>query len=282
MWSRSALKEKAKERRKVNYWKMVLVALILTVVTGSNLTFNLGGTNSASSGADSSLEESYSYAVPYGDNDVTFGSTFQIPGGASSVMRGLAFAPFLFAGVFLVFLLVLAIAIPLSAFVLNPVAVGCNRFFYRNIRQKAEVKEIGFSFDNHYMNCVKIMFFRDLYTFLWSLLFVIPGIVKAYEYRMIPYILGEHPEMDKEQAFAMSREMMDGNKLDAFLLDLSFIGWHLLSALTGGILGIFYVDQYVSQTNAMLYDAIKYEKYPEEMRQWTQPGEDNMNPGMDV
>lgn len=64
------------------------------------------------------------------------------------------------------------------------------------------------------MNSVKILFFRDLYTILWSLLFIIPGIVKGYEYRMIPYILAEHPDMEMKQAFALSREMMDGQQVE--------------------------------------------------------------------
>ena len=106
------------------------------------------------------------------------------------------------------------------------------------------------------------MFFRDLYTFLWSLLFVIPGIVKGYEYRMIPYLLAEYPDMPMEDAFTISRNMMYGNKWKAFVLDLSFILWVLLSGITLGLAGIFYVDPYMAQTNAALYDAIKIEKQP--------------------
>ena len=101
------------------------------------------------------------------------------------------------------------------------------------------------------------MFFRDLYTFLWSLLFIIPGIVKSYEYRMIPYILGENPDMNMEQAFAMSKQMMDGNKWNAFVLDLSFILWDLLGACTVGILNILYIEPYKRLTDAGLYQTLK-------------------------
>ena len=76
--------------------------------------------------------------------------------------------------------IILVILIPICFFLLNPLLVGGKRFFYQNIREDAQVKEICFSFDNHYMNSVKILFFRDLYTILWSLLFIIPGIVKGY------------------------------------------------------------------------------------------------------
>lgn len=74
---------------------------------------------------------------------------------------------------------------------------------------------------------------------------------------MVPYILGENPDITKEQAFALSGEMMLGNKGKAFLLDLSFLGWYILSGLTLGLLGIFYVNPYVNQTDAALYQKLK-------------------------
>ena len=70
-----------------------------------------------------------------------------------------------------------------------------------------------------------------LYTFLWSLLFVIPGIIKSFSYAMTPYILYEHPEYNPNYAITVSREMMDGNKFRLFCLNLSFIGWSLLAVL---------------------------------------------------
>ena len=84
-----------------------------------------------------------------------------------------------------------------------------------------------------------------------------PGIIKAYEYRMIPYILAENPDIDTKEAFARSKEMMTGNKWDAFVLDLSFLGWILLSVCTCGILAIFWVNPYMYMTDAELYVALK-------------------------
>ena len=104
---------------------------------------------------------------------------------------------------------------------------------------------------------VNILFFRDLYTVLWSLLFIIPGIVKSYEYRMIPYLLAEHPDMPMDVAFSESRRMMHGNKWHAFVLDLSFILWFAVTAVTCGIAGVFYVMPYINATNAELYVALK-------------------------
>ena len=117
---------------------------------------------------------------------------------------------------------------------------------------------IKFAFDHNYKNIVKVMFFRDLYTVLWTLLFIIPGIVKSYEYQMIPYLLAENPQMTKEQAFAESKRMMTGQKWRAFVLDLSFLGWKILSLFTLGILDIFYVQPYMDSAHAALYDALRY------------------------
>ena len=97
------------------------------------------------------------------------------------------------------------------------------------------------------------MFCKNLFTALWSLLFIIPGIIKSYEYRMVPYLLAENPDMDMHEAFERSKNMMMGNKFDTFVLDISFIGWRFLSALTANILDIFYVNPYVFLTDAELY-----------------------------
>ena len=80
-------------------------------------------------------------------------------------------------------------------------------------------------------NTIFTMFMKGLFQFLWSLLLVIPGIIKAYEYRMIPYILSENPEISRQRAFEISKRMMMGNKWNTFVLDLSFLGWEILSAL---------------------------------------------------
>lgn len=101
------------------------------------------------------------------------------------------------------------------------------------------------------------MFLMNLYTALWSVLFIIPGIVKSYEYRMIPYLLAEKPEMDKTEAFKTSKSMMDGNKWNAFVLDLSFILWDILGIITLGLVEVFWVGPYKLLTGAALYDALK-------------------------
>ena len=95
-----------------------------------------------------------------------------------------------------------------------------------------------------------------LYTFLWSLLFVIPGIIKSYSYAMTPYILIDRPELSATDAVKESEKMMNGHKMDLFILDLSFIGWILLSMLTCGIL-LLYVEPYMQAARAAFYLELK-------------------------
>ncbi|MCC6095560.1 MAG: DUF975 family protein [Eubacterium sp.] len=243
MWTRAGLKNRAREVFTANYWKALLAALLLGIVA---------------SGGDSSgfLSGIFTGGMNYGT--ISAGDdAFQFSG-----MAGFGLG-FLAAGIIITIVIIgLAIFLVMDIFLFKPLEVGIRKFYYTNLHQKAELKELAAGFDHSYMNVVKIMFFRGLYTFLWSLLFVIPGIVKSYEYRMIPYLLAEHPEMSMEEAFAISRNMMDGNKWKAFVLDWSFILWEFLSAVTLGIVGIFYVNPYVAQTSAALYDALKIEKNP--------------------
>lgn len=104
---------------------------------------------------------------------------------------------------------------------------------------------------------VATIFCRDLYTVLWTLCLIIPGIVKSYEYKMIPYILAENPRISRKRAFEISKNMMDGEKWNAFVLDLSFIGWNLLSTITFGIVGVLYVNPYVNTTWAEFYKVMR-------------------------
>ena len=239
-WNRKELKEKAKVRLKANYWKAVLVGLIALLIGGA-----------ASSSFKFSFGDSSSVKTAGAAGSTIVESVRQIPA-AGIIVIGLLTVIFI--------LLVTAVVLLLNAFFLNPLEIGCDRFFHRNLEEKAEIKEVCYAFDRGYKNSVKVMFFRDLYTFLWSLLLIIPGIVKAYEYRMIPYILSENPNMEKSEAFAMSKQMMNGNKWRAFVLDLSFILWEILGACTLGILNIFYVEPYRYLTAAGLYQALKEEQ----------------------
>lgn len=98
----------------------------------------------------------------------------------------------------------------------------------------------------------KVVFLQELFTFLWSLLLIIPGIIKSYAYSQAMYILADNPDIGAREALRRSEEMMMGYKLDLFLLDLSFIGWHLLALVTLG-LSYIYVTPYISTAKAGFY-----------------------------
>ena len=97
-----------------------------------------------------------------------------------------------------------------------------------------------------------VMFCRFLYQFLWSLT-IVGGIIKWFEYRMIPYILAENPAIGKKDAFFLSRQLMRNNKRRLFFLYLSFFGWKCLSLLTLGIFDILFVNPYLISTETELY-----------------------------
>lgn len=97
-----------------------------------------------------------------------------------------------------------------------------------------------------------------IFTFLWTLLFIIPGIIKVFAYSMSYYVLRDNPDMTATEAITESRQLMDGNKFRLFCLQLSFIGWAFLGAIT--IIGIFWVQAYIMAANAEFYNQILSEK----------------------
>ncbi len=261
MWSRANLKEKAKMAFKNNYWKCVLVAFVLMIA--------VGGSSGGSSSANRNNGNPFGGQPSTNLNQAMEGATGSVDSLVNSIAsdvqampaEGIAVA--VVAGLVAV-LVIMAIAFALQAFLLNPLQLGCRKFFAKNLNEQASLKEIGAGFEYGYLNIVKTMFLVDLYTFLWSLLFIIPGIIKRYEYRMVVYLLAQNPEMSTKEAFAKSKELMDGQKWNAFVLDLSFIGWELLGILTCGILLIFYVDPYVYQTEAALFEQLNGGVYMED------------------
>lgn len=167
----------------------------------------------------------------------------------------------LLAGIATVVILIVLVA---KVFVGNLLKMGGYRFFILNQTAQPGIGTLldGFR-SGHYVNIVLTMFLRDLFTTLWSLLLVVPGIVKHYEYLMVPYIIAENPAMDYKEAFQISKQMMDGEKMEAFIMDLSFLGWYLLSAVICGLLAIFYVNPYVQASFAEMYTFNKQKAYQE-------------------
>ena len=281
-WKRKEIKDKAKKSFRANFWKCVATALILVIVGGGTAGAFGGGGGSAFGHRD---EESAGHSINLVNEDWNFSFDADMNDDEGNISIGIgpsgeqdesaeeiteaqeesqvidipAEAMVAFVVVMAVAaLFIFAIALVIDAFIANPLELGCKRFFRRNLDEPATMSNIAFAFDSNYKNICKTMFLRDIYTVLWSLLFIIPGIIKAYEYKMIPYLLSENPDMPMEEVFAESRRLMTGNKWKAFVLDLSFILWDIASALTCGIAGIFWVAPYKASTQAALYEAVKY------------------------
>ena len=258
MIDRAYLKEKGKSAFQRNYWPCVGVALILTWCVGS-------GSASYSSYNRSFNTNDYShtsYNYDYDDDDFDFDELndddfdFDDYDDSSAAEEALAesmvkaMTPMLAA----IVLIATLIGAVLSIFVKNPLSIGCRRYFCINSFEKPQFNEVGYAFKKgKYGNVVKVLFMKDLFVFLWSLLLVIPGIIKSYEYYLVPYILSEDPDIGYKEALEQSKRMMDGYKMDVFILELSFIGWALLSVLTCGILSIFFVTPYTYSTYAEFF-----------------------------
>ena len=145
------------------------------------------------------------------------------------------------------------ICLLIKIFLANPLELGGASFFVENTEAgPAPLSTIKRGFQNYGHNFV-VLFLRDLYLTLWLLLFIVPGIIKMYSYRMVPYILAEHPELSANEVITRSREMMNGNKMQAFKMDLSFLGWILLGILTLGLGLVFWTSPYMESTQAALY-----------------------------
>ena len=227
MWTRKILKLNAKAAFKKNYPETVVVSLIFILLS---LFFDTSNPNI-----------NRATAIFTGDLSDKLHSF-------SSIFLGL-------------FIIMVVIGIALKVLIYNPFEVGFQRFFIDNHNDDPKVGTILYAFKTNYINIVKTMFLKDIYVFLWTMLFVIPGIIKSYSYRLVPFILAENPDMNADDAIRLSMEMMNGEKLNAFILNLSFIPWLVLSAFTFYIIGIFYVFPYINATNAELYLAIKNGDY---------------------
>ena len=134
----------------------------------------------------------------------------------------------------------------------GPVMLGYIRFkLHRLDGEEAKFSDLFSCFDR-FLEGLWMRIRTLLQIILWTLLFIIPGIVAAYRYAMVPYLMAEHPDMSVSQAFERSKAMMNGHKGELFLLHLSFIGWWLVSALTLG-LGALVVTPYMSFSETAFY-----------------------------
>lgn len=146
----------------------------------------------------------------------------------------------------------------LSLLFLSPLQVGYYNTFKR-LHREGDTGLVGNLFSQGFGNWGHIVpgqLLMGIFIFLWSLLLIVPGIIKAYSYAMTPYILVDRPELSVRDAIRLSGRMMSGRKLDLFCLHLSFIGWMLLCILTLGI-GILFLSPYMMTAQAAFYQDVR-------------------------
>lgn len=237
MMTNAELKSRARESLKYYYWWAVLACF-------------LGGLLGGGSGS----------SIPVGNSLGTQGFTLnQLANISDGGLRGLVLLMIVIVIIMVIFLITFVIGLLWGTFVGNPVRVGCCTFFMESKRQQknAGVGKLFWGFEGgRYKNIVAVMFMRWLYITLWSFLLLIPGIIKEYQYYLVPYILNDSPEIHYKDALQLSKDMMNGNKWRLFVLDLSFIGWIILATLCCGI-GSVFLTPYIEATHLEFYEDVR-------------------------
>lgn len=224
-WNRAALKKKAREGIRGYYWAAVIVSFILGIL----------GISAAATGFGETERDEFLGALGIGQN-----AALPENSQADAFLSGWDTETIIILGLALlsVFAVMAVVGFVVRVLALNAIAVSSCRFYLEGQRgQKPGIDMLLWGFKSGgYGNIVKTMFIRDIKETLWFLLLIVPGIVKTYEYRMIPYILAENPRMRSKEVFAASRQMMKGNKWKAFVFDLSFLGWLIVAFIAGCVL----------------------------------------------
>lgn len=149
----------------------------------------------------------------------------------------------------------------LSIFIGGPIGYGVILTYLAFVRgEKNDMLSRMFCGFNDYGRALGLSFMVKLYTFLWTLLFIIPGIVKKYSYAMTFYISEDHKDYTIDQCIEASRAMMDGYKWKLFLLHLSFIGWALLAVIFTFGIGFLWLKPYIRTSEAVFYEELKNNK----------------------
>ena len=221
MWTCSLLKENAKQALSGRYWKGFWVCLVVGLLSGG-------------SGPNLTISYSADDVVSFWENLPAYTLPFLIVAS----------------------LIGLALAVLWSVFIASPIVVGRCRYFMESRQSPSPFSTVFSVFQTPYLNVVKVSFLTGLKIFAGMFLLLIPGIYWSYCYALVPYLLAENPYLTTTRAMELSKEMMYGEKLHYFVLELSFIGWNLLCILTFGI-GFFFLAPYQSATFAEFYAAMR-------------------------
>lgn len=237
----SDFREQARDALSGKWGSAVLTTLIASIL-GADVTMTVGSNAS-------SVAQSVSNTMKGGDADVSYKNLLSsIPVTTLTYIFGALMA---IAG--------LALIVGIVQYVIGSfVSLGLIQYNLDLIDgREAELGQI-FSKAPMFGKAFWLRLRMQIFTFLWTLLFIIPGIIKAYSYSMAGFIMTENPEMTAKEAMEVSERMMQGNKWRLFCLNISFIGWNLLGMLSLGI-GMLWVNPYQNAAVAAFYDEISRE-----------------------
>ena len=220
--SYDTLKENAKSSLAKAYWLSVGASAVVTVL----------------SGIGSGLSSGFSRAV----NGATQDSDMSV-------------------GVFILLmflsLICMTVSLAVTLCLTNILTVGHTNYYLKLRKGTVDFMAIFAGFQNgNYSKIFKVMLRKTIYLTLWYLLFIIPGIIMGLAYFMVEYIAAEHPDIDSQRAIEISKQTMDGEKANLFVLQLSFIGWILLTICTCGI-GMYFLTPYMQATYTEFYEYMK-------------------------
>lgn len=255
MLDRGLLKSRAKEFLRNYFWQAFAVCLIVSILSsGFTVTYKFDKDGYEDkpfymSNSSIDLPQKHYYTIGPGDTDAQY---LLLSSTVSSNVIRIALTPF-------IFMIVAAIALGRMLyliFVAHVLLVGRARYFLEGFKGPSNIGTLFSPYTRgEWVITAKKMLIMKIYLLFWYLLFFIPGVVMSYAYRMVPYILSEDPTLPIEEAINKSKSMTNGIKMDMFVLDLSFIGWYLLTVFTCGI-GVPFVHTYYQTTLAKLYESL--------------------------
>lgn len=300
MWKRKELKDKAKQVVKKNYWTAIVICFLIALLTGEFGTSIIGiwqtedsmdpyyitshkdeilNEEATNINEDMKKEEEIVAKIDEKKetlNDLQIKIWQVIEANLDSMTKSQKFIikiadavksfSFNQTGLGINFSAMAIISIIFTIIIANPLIVAGKRYFIqaRN-KENIKISTLGEVFKRKaWFNVSVTMLLKNIYNFLWYLT-IIGGFIKKYEYRMIPYILAENPKIERKKAFYLSKQMMKGSKWKTFILDVSFIGWEILSIFTFGLLNILYINPYKVATVTEVYETLKKQAIAEKI-----------------
>lgn len=226
MFTASEFRRIARDKLRGHWGRSVIVTLIVSLICGMSGIYNL-------------IRD-----LGHMDYDLLFSGNYSdfLAGYTSVETAGSVFGT----------LMSLALSIAVILFS-GALALGhCKYYIDLVAENRQDEVSVIFSRFDIFLKAMGLNLFMALFIWLWSLLLIVPGIIASYRYRLAPYLMAENPNLGIREAVNMSKELMDGHKWRLFCLELSFIGWGILSALTCGI-GDLWLQPYISAATAAFY-----------------------------